>query len=150
MRMAAGLATGAGSLGGEIWGAGGAAEAETGGEEIELQNVGETATQDEHTPLRGSGKAGRPKKWKGGWSRLLNKQSTRNYYKNWGSNSRGTVPITMPGYASTPAGEVAEEATEATPLTPNNKKFEIECRVVHLEATNINTKAEPIIRQTKN
>lgn len=57
-----------------------------------------------------------------GWSRLLNKQSTRNYYKNWGSNQGGSVPKTAPGYSSTPAEEVAEEATEETPLTPQQQE----------------------------
>ena len=76
VRMAAGLATGAGSLGGSIWGVG-AEDTEAGGEAIELENVGENATQDENTPLLGTGRAGKPKKWKGGWSRQLNKAATR-------------------------------------------------------------------------
>ena len=122
--MAAGLAAGAGSIGGAVWG--GAAEAdEVGSEAIELQDVTENATQDESTPLLGRGRAGKPKKWKGGWSRQLNKAKTRNYYKNWGSG--GSVPITKPGYTTTAAGEVVEEPTESTPLTP--KQQEIRNRV---------------------
>ena len=123
--MAAGLAAGAGSIGGAVWG--GAAEAdETAGEAVELQDLTENATQDESTPLLGRGRAGKPKKWRGGWSRQLNKAKTRNYYKNWGSGGR-PVPITKPGYTTTAAGEVAEEPTETTPLTP--KQQEIRNRV---------------------
>jgi len=125
--MAAGLGAGAGSLGGAIWGAGTSAEAETGGEEIELGTIGEQATQDENTPLLGTGRAGRPKKWKSGWSRLLNRQKTRNYYKNFGSNRGASVPITKPGYISTAAGDVVEEPNEQTPLTP--KQQEVRNRV---------------------
>jgi len=73
------------------------------------------------------GKAGRHRKWNSGWSRLLNKQKIRNYYKNWGSNEGTSVPITAPGYTSTPAEEVVEEPTEETPLTP--KQQEVRNRV---------------------
>jgi len=126
VRMAAGLAAGTGSLGGAIWGAG-AEDAEAGGEAIEQENVGENATQDENTPLLGTGRAGKPKKWKGGWSRQLNRASTRNYYKNWGSSSGRPTPLTKPGYTTTAAGDVVEEPTEQTPLTP--KQQEIRNRV---------------------
>ena len=67
---------------------------ETGTEDVELTKLGENATQDESAPLLGSGRAGRPNKWKGVWSSLPNKQSTSNYYKNWGYYRGGSVSIT--------------------------------------------------------
>jgi len=124
VRMAAGLAAGTGAFGGTIW-LGAATSAEDAAtEDIELNTINEQATQDESTPLLGRGRAGKPKKWKGGWSKLLNKQSVRNYYKKRGNSEGGSVPISAPDNTTT---TTSEEPTETTPLTP--KQNEIRNRV---------------------